>query len=206
MTLGTYKHDVFISFSHRGEWVDWLEEWFITRFRHHLGNELGNREPDVYVAKHQMHGGDIWPLELAKHHARSRSLLALCTKPYRCSPWCQLEFAMMRQREEIVGLRTSGNECGLIVPVIAHDCDDSPAFLAGIQPISIVGLTYRYLSKESREAQKLDQKIEEIAVSVAKVIIAAPGYDPSWLDLNCDGFLKLFEEHQTTRSQRTPPR
>lgn len=197
MTDDGYKYDVFISLSHMGEWIEWLDERFLNRFLHYLSTELG-RHVEHYVARHRMFPGATWPMELAESHARSRTLLALCTFPYQQSDWCKLEYSMMRAREESVGLRVVRSG-GLIVPVIAHDCDPKPSFLSGIEPMSIIGLTYRYLCPTSPEAQQLDQRIEKIAIGAAKAIQCAPPFDSRWNDLNCERFMRLFRKHQRNR-------
>ncbi|MBX7206996.1 MAG: toll/interleukin-1 receptor domain-containing protein [Verrucomicrobiaceae bacterium] len=191
--MSDYEHDVFISLAHLGDWVEWVEVNFLKRFNHWLATEL-ERESTYYLAKHAIYPGDGWPRELAENLARSRTLLAICTSAYPKRPWCQLEFSMMRAREEKYGLRTTRTG-GLIVPVIAHDCDDSPRFLSGIHPVSVKGLTYKCLCPEGKEAQILDQRIEAIAKGVAKAISCAPPFEKEWEELTCDCFIKLFEEH-----------
>lgn len=201
--MSDYDHDVFISLSHAGDWLDWLDSIFLGRFAHHLYNELGTKPRPPYVARHAMHAGDSWPIELGANLARSKTLLAICTKPYRKSPWCQAEFSMMRAREDHLGFRRN-KPGGLIVPVIAHDCDDSPEFLAGIKTVSIKGLTSLYLCTTSMKAQTLDEQIEQIAKAVAKAIDFAPAFQPSWESLAREAFVEMFRERQAARLARSP--
>jgi hypothetical protein len=192
--MSNYDHDVFISLSHAGDWIAWLDSNFLGRFNHHLHNELGSK-PKCYVARHSMHAGDSWPIELGRNLARSKTLLAICTKPYRNSDWCRKEFSMMRAREDAIGLRNS-KPGGLIVPVIAHDCEDSPDFLSGIETLCIKGLTYLYLCRESKEAQSLDARIEKIAIAVAKATTFAPPFEAEWESISCAAFVQKFQERR----------
>lgn len=200
--MSDYRYDVFISLSHSGQWMTWLEDRFLERFSHYVSTELADR-PRTYIARHEMQAGDSWPDELATSLAKSKTLLAICTFPYRQRPWCQLEFSMMRAREDSLGLRRSGLG-GLIVPVIAHDCEDAPSFLDGIETIDIKGLTYLDLCPRSPKAERLEEKIEAIGIAVAKAVRGAPHYRPEWQVESCDAFRKQFEDHSADKLKRNP--
>ena len=192
-----YEHNVFISFAHYGRWPDWLEECFLPCFRHFLIGELGEGLPP-YVAMHSMKPGDHWPTELAIKLARSKTLLAICTGPYRDRPWCQLEFTLMKDREEGTGVR------GLIVPVIAHDCENSPQFLKGIETEDVKNLTYDNLVPRSEGALELEKKIERIALAVTKAVRRAPEFQPTWENsarVQCSDF---FESRAADKGRANP--
>lgn len=203
---GDYLHDVFISLPHVPKWVTWADSIFLPMLQDELYEQLGDRQPKVYVSRHEMAPGDTWPVELAKNHARSRTLFALCTNTYRYKEWCQIEFSMMRAREETCGLRTPDKPQTLLVPGIGWDCDDSPEFLHGIEPINLKEYAFPELPAQCDARVELRKRIQLIAGSLAEGIRECPSFDPAWETMTCDRFLDLFKRQTVNPSQSRPPR
>lgn len=205
-----YKYDVFISLVHNKIVLRWLDEIFMPLFEHHLLDELGNvEEVKLYIARKAISGGMYWPDELAHSHARSKTMLALLSRPYRYRPWCQVEFSMMRAREERTNIRRETRN-GLIIPVFIHDGEDEEykVILDGLQPIDLVRpkrLVSICMAPQCEDANLLDNRIHEIAVGVARAIKVAPKYCDDWQQMNCEAFLSLFQRYQGPDTQSVVP-
>jgi hypothetical protein len=206
MSDNDYIYDVFLSFPHDPKWVRWVTNIFEPLLREELTDEIGNRSAQIYVAKNVMSGGDTWPIELAQCHARSRTMFALCTNTYRYKDWCQIEFSMMRAREETYGFRTPDNPNFLLVPGIGQDCEDSPDFLSGIEPIDLKSHAFPEMPERSLEMCELRKQIQAIAASLAKGIRSCPSFDPTWETMTCSHFLDLFKKQNPLASLTSPPR
>ncbi len=210
--MSDYQHDVFISLAHNSQIVRWVNERFLPLFKPFLAEELGLREEDIdpYVAKQQMAAGMIWHHQLGEHHARSKTLLALLSRPYRNSDWCRLEFSMMRAREDECGIRRSSGHA-LIIPVFVHDGEDPEykVLLDGIEPIDLVRpspLCSNCMSHTGEEARQLELRIRKIAVDVARAITIAPKYSAEWQGITCEQFNHLFTSQQTGSADQVPGR
>lgn len=206
MPPNDYTYDVFLSFPHDPKWVGWVRNIFEPILRQELTEEIGDRTAEIYIAKDVMSPGAPWPIELARSHARSRTMFALCTNTYRYREWCQIEFSLMRAREESCGFRTPDNPNSLLVPGIGQDCEDSPDFLSGIEPIDLKSHAFPEMPERSLEMLELRKRIQVIAASLAKGIRSCPSFDPTWETMTCSHFLDLFRKQNPRASLKSPPR
>jgi hypothetical protein len=194
-----YEYDVFVSLAHVPKWMEWMDDIVLPILRDELWECMGSRKPNFYVARHEMLPGDTWPVELAQSHARSRTLLALCTNVYRNKAWCQLEFSMMRAREQKLDTRSAPKPLSLLVPVIGFDCEDSPEFIKGIEPIDLSDYAFPELPTQCEARIELRKRILLIAKKLADGIKRCPPYDPQWEALVCDEFMELFQTRNRGR-------
>ncbi len=200
-----YDHEVFISLCHTETWITWWEDIVLPMLRDDLHECLGDAKPRIYLAKHAIKPGDQWPVELAKNHARSKTMLAFCTNTYKYRDWCRLEFSMMRAREDKIGFRTINNSKKLLVPVIGGDCTPVPPFLVGLETIDVSAYAYPEIPPRCEAMWNLRKLVRIISEELAKAIKTCPAFDPNWETLNCEEFLNLFKTHDQQRRNRDFP-
>lgn len=188
-----YEYDVFISYRRRGEWPQWVKEKFLPLFDHWLGEELGY-DCRIYIDQN-METGISWPFDLAYALSHSKVLVPLWSKGYFHSAWCKAELAHMLAREEKCHLRTPIMPGGLIIPAIIYDCEgeDRPHCISHITSLGIQDCTNVRMAPGSATEEELSLKIRNWVPSVANAIRSAPPYNPEWVKLTADKFLKLFE-------------
>ncbi len=188
-----YTWDVFVSFRHLEGWTRWVEEHFMKRLCHWLGEELG-REPEIYVDLEVRSAGD-WPTALGCDLARSRVLVPLLSRLYFDSPWCRAEYELMRRR---------GDRCGrdLIVPAIIHDGNHLPDHARRWHAAELMWHANPWMAYGGPTGEQLAAIIKGWAPVVAAAIRNAPPYDPSWEREHVDVMDSTF----VTSRQRSVPR
>lgn len=196
-----YEYDVFISYRRHGEWPQWVKNQFLPLFDHWLGEELGSQY-SIFIDQN-IKEGISWPYELADALSCSKVLVPLWSRQYFYSLWCQSELAHMLVRQQECGFGTRKNRQCLIIPAIIHDGQDRPQFIKNISCLEIQDCTSVRMANGSPKAEKLDDRIKNWVPSIVKAINSAPQYNPDWLDLSADEFLKLF--NSTKPKQNRPP-
>lgn len=186
-----YEYDVFISYRRHAQWPPWVERHFVPIFEHWLGEELG-RDARIFWDKNLETGYD-WPIELGIKLASSRVLVPLLSRQYFNSLWCRTELALICAREDTCGLGGKITSERLIVPAILHDGEDMPHQIRMIQAARLQECSNVSLADNSPRREMLSDKIRAWVPDVVKAINRAPEYDPAWIALAVDEFLRLFQ-------------
>jgi hypothetical protein len=197
----SYQFDAFVSYRRHGEWPDWVRDIFMPLFSHWLGEELG-QEARIFV-DYQIETGDSWPQRLGKSLGETRVLVALFSRQYFASPWCNRELQHVLLREQACGFRTAQNPRGLIVPASIHDGEGFPHQVQHIQAAQLQPFTSVRLSKGSLRAEQLDDEIRTWVPSVAHAIQSAPVWDPNWTEQAVAAFVEQFDA--TAPAQTSAP-
>jgi hypothetical protein len=81
------KHDVFISYAHEdADWVDALQEQLTERLLHRLGTRC-----DVWQDENKIRTGQKWPDEIDRAIRDAAVFLAVISRNYPGSGWCEKE-------------------------------------------------------------------------------------------------------------------
>lgn len=162
--------------------------------KHWLGAELG-REANIFYDVENIEAGQDWPEELAEALAASRVMIALWSREYFTSSWCQAELAQMLARVE--SLREGGRRAHLILAAIIHDGDAIPHELMRTQYVEIRQYANPWMTQNSEKARELAEILKQFAVHVGHAITKAPSFDPEWRTLAIERFTQTFEDHPT---------
>lgn len=177
-----YRYDVFVSYTRNPIVGEWVQNHFLSLFRHHLDNALGYH-PEIFVDTQSISAGDTWPLQIREALSYSKCLIAVVSPPYFRSNWCMEECHTMLAREKLEGFGREGNGKGLVIPVIAGDGKHHPRYISNIQSADFRRFVMkggafvdspRYLEFQDMMARWTEQ--------VADVVQQAPDWKPHWLN------------------------
>lgn len=65
-----YSWDIFISYTHTGNVATWVREYFHPELRDWIRNEVGIRDPRIFVDRFDIRTGDEWSASWALRYAR----------------------------------------------------------------------------------------------------------------------------------------
>jgi len=115
-----YGWDVFISYTHTGNVATWVRDYFHPELRDWIKNEIGLRDPRIFVDRFDIRTGEEWERKLGIALRSSICLVPVLTAEYFRSRWCRTEWKTFIAREQ--QLRRSSNDAGgLIFPVKFSD-------------------------------------------------------------------------------------
>lgn len=187
----SYEHDIFLSYSRKGEWPDWVREKFLPLLRHWLGEELG-REPGIFFDQ-EMEAGQAWPHRLRLAVARSRIVVPLWSRMYFASDWCLREMSLMVARERQHGFGVAGDPGRLVVPAAIHDGDDfPPSATDGNQFFPLQEVANVRIARESVLHERFSDRIRGWAPSIRHAIERSPACDEAWETIDCEAIMREF--------------
>ena len=200
-----YEYDIFVSYRRDPEALEWIRRFLRPLMMHRVGLEM-DRTPTMFIHEvtDQIQAGTAWPVELGETIASSRILVALWTKNFLRSEWCQQELSLMLEREKTMKARTPTNKYGLVIPIIAHDGETIPSNLASAQQLIVKEWFNTRLPDNGPEAAALAERISLHAPGIAEAIDAAPTWRRDWRRSAAKKFLAKFDKRQP--SQRKVPR
>jgi hypothetical protein len=200
-----YEYDMFLSYSRKGEWPDWVREKLLPLLRHWLGEELG-REANVFFDQ-ELEAGQAWPHRLRMAVVRSRVVVPLWSRMYFSSDWCLREMSMMVARERHLGFGSAANPGRLVVPAAIHDGDDfPPATVAnddGNQFFPLQDVANVRIGNGTVLHEQFSDRIRDWAPSIRSAISRAPDFDAAWRYLDCEEIMNEFR--QPPPAQTTQP-
>lgn len=197
----SYHYDVFISYPHHGEWVEWVELHFLTIFKHYLGEELPGAEDRVFIDKEGIRPGDSWPFRLQKALTQSKVLVPLWSPQYFNREWCKKELAHMLARETHCQLRTQVRPEGLIFPAALHDGNSFPEITKNIQYVGLQEYSNVWVARNSVKRESLAECVKIWVRDIAWAVNRAPIFDPTWEDLSCTEFLNKIQCNPSDQSE-----
>jgi hypothetical protein len=99
------QHDLFLSYAHEdAAWVSALQEQLTERLLHRLRCEC-----DIWQDENKLRTGHNWPNELDKAIRASTAFIAVLSRNYQGSRWCEKELdSFVEEAEKKDGLETGG--------------------------------------------------------------------------------------------------
>jgi hypothetical protein len=185
-----YKYDVFLSYSHSGQWKTFVDDVFEPILLHWLGEELG-RTPVVFKDWAAMSIGQNWP-EMLEHALRaSRVMVTLWSRQYFSSEWCcrELSFMLARAKE----FKVRGTFDRIILPAIIHDGNKFPPFLSALQALNLSEYADPFMTRQSLLREKLSAEMQEFSRDAASAIERVPNDSFRW-DVHYASYLAMFSE------------
>jgi hypothetical protein len=174
-----YVYDIFISYRHKGPAYSWVTEYFHPLLEQWLP-ECVPVEYDVKIfIDSQIETGAEWPAKLSQALRMSRCLLPILSPEFFRSKWCQAELQTMRQREQILGLRTQENPYGLIYAVVFASPKLLPPEVQNIEwkDMSLWATTYSNF-KNSGNFESFESEMKRVCEELSQMIQRAP----TWQD------------------------
>ena len=164
-----YTHDVFLSYRRKRQYVDWLDDFFLDRFRDKLSENLPPDwgEVQVFVDRQSIEPGEEWRVEIERALAGARCMVSLWAADYFGSRWCYSEWKSFHQNRPIVPIQWSIDN--------RYFPDDAQRVqAANFSAFTLTGEGFR----KTEEFAKYQQAIATFALRVRDVIIAAPAEPP----------------------------
>jgi hypothetical protein len=175
MAAQDYEYDVFFSYKRHNLTLEWTRSVH-RRLQFWLSQEVG-REAKLFVDEDCIETGERWPERLRESLKQSRCMVAVWSPMYFQSDWCVSEWRSFLEREK----RLSMVSHGLIAPVRFHDGEHFPQEAREVQWTDVAQYTSTLPAFwASPRALDLEDKLKELAQSVAKIIRSAPPFAPDW--------------------------
>lgn len=194
-----YKYDVFLSYSRRGQWSSFVDKYFEPILHHWLGEELG-RNPVVFRDARTVPTGQDWHQMLEDALRASRVMIALWSRQYFSSPWCQLELSFMLGRADQFKVRGAADR--IILPATIHDGRSFPNFLSRLQTINLSEYSDPFMNPDSILRERLSEKLQRFCEDVASAIESVPDGSESW-EVDYKQYLAMFSDNGS--QQDRPP-
>jgi hypothetical protein len=186
-----YEYDIYVSYRRSDEdWVRWTQEHFVRLVRSLLQPGLG--QVRIFVDQ-DIETGTAWPARLAQAHARSRILVPILCRDYFRSDWCQLELALMHDREKATNLRTVASPWGLIVPVVIDDGDCFPPEVRELQAEKLHEFANPFMRDGSPKQEAFAERLRtRVCPAIQDALGRVPAFDPAWEHVAHDHFIGVF--------------
>jgi hypothetical protein len=175
--MAGYTHDVFLSYSRKNAWPDYIEKNFRPIFEHWMGAELG-RDVRLYQDKTGLSTGQRWRDALRDAIAGSRVMVALWTKEYFASEACTWELSLMLARAD--DFRARNNPAQLVLPVELHDGEAFPEFLREIQSLKLQDYSSPFMQPGGAQRETLSERLKVFARDVGVALSQVPDESFAW--------------------------
>jgi hypothetical protein len=175
-----YEYDVFLSYPRNELIRSWVYVHFYPRLSEWLTECLGH-EPRIFLDRDEIVAGSSWPQRIQHALLRSKILVPVLSATYFRRPWCLAEWASMRERERVLGLRTSDTPYGLISPVVFFDGESFPEDARMIEPCDLRPWninTPGFLHTEAYLA--FVKRIQDFARQVDEAVSRVPAWQSNW--------------------------
>jgi hypothetical protein len=170
-----YEYDVFFSYKRHRETAEWTRNVrkYLTLW---LSEEIQG-PVKIFVDEETIETGDRWPEKIKDGLKSSRCMVSLWSPLYFQSNWCVSEWKSFMEREKNLDLAPHG----LIAPVRFHDGEHFPAEAKLVQALDL----REYASAlpafwNSPRSLELEDKIKDLARSVAAILGRVPAFRPNW--------------------------
>jgi hypothetical protein len=128
--------------------------------------------------------GNRWPDKLKEALGLSRCMVSVWSPLYFQSSWCVSEWRSFMEREKSANMVSHG----LIAPVCFHDGEHFPPEAQVVQSLDLRAYASALPAFwNSPRSLELEDKIKTLAVSVGKILKAAPTFRPDWPVVEADG-------------------
>jgi len=186
----SYEYDLFISYRTDCPTTIWMRNVFLVELRRYLKPNRIN-ELSIFDDE-QIRVGSNWPQLLYTKIAKSRLLLPILTPYYFGSNWCRKELAIMLERQQLLGLCSSQNPQGLVIPIQLWDGHKYPKVLKDhVQLVDFVGLTD--VRKGTVKWKEFQEKMKCLAKAIDEILNTVPPYDTRWTNITGEKFELLLK-------------
>lgn len=171
-----YVYDVFVSYRHRGQAMEWVKNHFYPLLEQRLPDCLPiDHEPSIFIDL-EIETGAAWPAKLCQALKSSRCLVAVWSPEYFRSDWCLAEWQTMRERERRLGWRTEQKPQGLIYPVVFADGEHFPQEARDVQWKDLRQWNYGAPAfRDTAGFLEFDREVQRVAGELSRIIQYAPG-------------------------------
>jgi hypothetical protein len=174
-----YIYDVFLSYRRRPPVFDWVHNHFLPMLKEWLPLFMPY-EPLIFIDE-QPEIDTEWSDDLRSALKMSRCLLSIWAPDYFRSPWCLAELHSIRERERLLGLRTSQNPFGLIYPVVFCDGENFPSEFQRFPRKDLRQWNCPHLAFKNTEGiVGLNREVQSVAEELAQLIQKAPDWRGDW--------------------------
>jgi hypothetical protein len=172
-----YAYDIFISYRHKGPAYSWVTEYFHPLLEQWLPESVPVEYDVKIFIDSQIETGAEWPAKLRQALRTSRCLLPILSPEYFRSKWCQAELQTMRQREQVLGLRTEENSSGLIYAVVFASPDLLPAEVQNIERKDMSDWATTYSDfRNSKNCESFEREMKLVCKELPKMLQRAPAW------------------------------
>jgi len=174
-----HKHDCFLSYAHMdAAWVSALQEQLTERMLHRLGCEC-----DVWQDENKLQTGQNFPAELDRVIRASTAFIAVLSRSYQSSTWCEKELDVFLDESASVGLETGGY--GRVLKVIRFPWLDNAheGFLSEYQHIL-------FFDRDAKTGQ--EREFKHTSESFRKAVDKLSFHIEKLLDAVLRGMEKVF--------------
>ena len=177
----SYKYDIFLSYSRKSLYEDWVNEIFLPLFKLYIEETL-NRDINIFLDTASVAGGSAWQNKIKNAMVYSKCMISVWTPAYFRSQWCVKEFSVFHKRQTTLNYLTLEKPEGLIIPIQLFDGTHYKEYLDLIQALDCRNYNRvgEGIKKTSRYIDFQDVLLEWIK-DVANVIKSAPPWDNKWL-------------------------
>jgi hypothetical protein len=182
----SYAYHVFVSYRRQALWTPWTRDQFKPLLEAYLQQELGQR-PEIFVDERLQFGRD-YVEQLGKALAQSRILVAVLSRDYFGSQWCQHELDLMLGR--------ASGQPGLVFAVVAHDCERLPQPINRAQTVDLKVFRIAGMNQHAPKYTEFSEAIGRFTPDLREVIRDAPAYDPQWEQDCVNRLMQVYEAEQ----------
>ncbi len=180
-----YVYDVFLSYHHSGVVKPWVVNILYQQFCDWLTEKLGGAEAKVFIDRKAIQPGHRWPNRLRDAIKTSKCLVPVWSPSYFQSHWCMSEWRSFCEREEVLGINNTSES--LIVPILHNDGDFFPQDAKDIHWTDFSECRSNMPAFTHHHSSVIfEQKIEEFAESVARVVQRARPFRENWPVVEAD--------------------
>lgn len=196
--MSDYKYHIFISYRRSDKhWIRWARENVKETLETLLRPAIG--EVKIFLDD-QIELGMSWPDRLAHALARSRLLIPLLSRDYFMSDWCQLELAIMRNREQSCKLRCRSNPAVLILPFVYDDGNCFPVEVQEMRPTEIHDYANPFMRPESPNFEKFAEALRKECPKIEDALRTIPSFNSDWENIAYDQFQGLYRIQTPTQT------
>lgn len=172
-----YTHDVFLSYSRKGNVKEWVWNHLHPKLIKCLDDELPY-EANVFLDESGIDPGQQWPSTIRDALSRSCVIVTVWCPKYFQSEWCMTEWGAMRERQKL-----SGAQCPqLIYPIRYSDGDHYHADAKLTQESRAFDdlTTPEPVFSQSLEYIRFHKAVKDMSSQLAQRILSVPAWNSGW--------------------------
>src|SRR6266446_2486578 len=189
--MPNYDYDVFLSYKKSPLKKMWVKDIFFDLFSDCLEDSIG-RKPKIFLDESDLDGARDWSVDLKNNLAHSKCMVSIWSSVYfNVSEGWLCELVAMAYRQQKIGWFTIANPNTLIIPVYYNKLDQILEFVRNIQLADLIKKIQGYdfsnynsvgeeFKRTARYLEMQDIIRDRLAPRVARIINAAPSWDPAW--------------------------
>ncbi|GLW93425.1 TIR domain-containing protein [Actinokineospora globicatena] len=171
-----YEYDVYISYDRDSETVSpWVRHHFYPRLKELIDDNIVEKVRVFF--DQEVGAGAKFPAAGYDALLHTKILVPVYSPKYFASEWCLAEWDSMAQREDDMGMHTSG----LIFPVVYSDSDSFPPW-AVQRPVSDLSEWNepRIHYQDTHDYFVFRKRVNKFAAGLVRSMREAPQWQPDW--------------------------